>query len=513
MERQQPMDRLLCGDVGFGKTEVAIRAAFKSVMDGRQVAIIVPTTVLAQQHFKTFTQRMADYPVSIEMLSRFVTKKEQTKTLERLAKGEVDIVIGTHRLLQRDIFFAKLGLVVIDEEQRFGVKAKEMLKVMRSMVDILTMTATPIPRTLHLSLAGLRDLSTIMTPPMERKPVKTIVSQEEDEIIRQSILREIERGGQVYYLHNRVQTIEKRFMQLARLVPEAKFAYGHGRMDETELEIVMDDFVQQKVDVLVSTTIIESGLDIPNANTIFIERADRFGLAELYQLRGRVGRYHQQAYCYLLLPKGGMLIDTAKQRLSAIRRYTHLGAGFKLALRDLEIRGTGNLLGSEQSGHIAAVGFELYCQLLQDTVNKLDNRPQISEIQTILKLDFISLALGAETSLVAAITPEYIEDESLRIEFYKRLSRSNTEKAVDGLEKELRDRFGPIPDESSYLILWQRIKVRAHRSKVHRITNVSERLMIEGEEGYWKKNGKFPTLKAKTAEGKLEEVYMIMKKL
>jgi transcription-repair coupling factor (superfamily II helicase) len=363
------MDRLICGDVGFGKTEVAIRAAFKAVMDGKQVAVLVPTTVLAQQHFNTFRERMADYPIRIELLSRFRTRRQQQRVVKDLAAGGVDIVIGTHRLLQDDIAFKDLGLVVIDEEQRFGVLHKEKFKRLRTLVDVLTLSATPIPRTLYLALTGARDMSTIQTPPQDRLPVETIVTQFDERVIRDAIQRELNRGGQVFFLHNRVMTIQTMADRLKRLLPHARIVVGHGQMDADELEEVMTKFVNGEADVLLSTTIIESGLDIPNANTIIIDRADRFGLSDLYQLRGRVGRYKHQAYAYLLLPRHVSLLTDVRKRISAIRQYSTLGSGFKIAMRDLEIRGAGNLLGAEQSGHITAVGFELYCQLLKQSVS------------------------------------------------------------------------------------------------------------------------------------------------
>ena len=497
MESPQPMDRLICGDVGFGKTEVALRAAFKAVMDGRQVAVIVPTTVLAQQHFRTFSQRMSDYPVDIRLLCRFVTKKEQNKALEDMALGACDIVIGTHRLLQKDIQFDRLGLIVIDEEQRFGVEDKEQLKRMRATVDILTMTATPIPRTLYFSLAGLRDFSTIMTPPVERKPVKTIISEVNDDLIRQAVLREIERGGQVYFLHNRVQTIEKMAHHIQKLVPEAKVAFGHGQMKDSELESVMRKLLDKKCDVLVSTTIIESGLDNPDANTMIIDRADRFGLAELYQLRGRVGRYHHQAYCYLLLPKQGLLMDTARQRLAAIRRYTHLGAGFKLALRDLEIRGAGNLLGKEQSGHIAAVGFEMYCKLLKQSVNKLEKKPESKEANIHINIDFMPMGQSKSGSgSSACIPPEYIASEVVRLETYKRAARIKDLQRLESFEEEILDRFGAFPQEVINYFKILRIRVNAIIKRIHSIAIREGKVFLEDEGGYIKRNGRIPVLKS-----------------
>ena len=371
LENPKPMDRLLCGDVGYGKTEVALRAAFRAVLNGKQVAILVPTTILAQQHFQTFRERLAEYPVTIDLVSRFRSSKDIKEILAKAASGEIDILIGTHRIIQKDVHFRSLGLLIIDEEQRFGVAHKQRLKSMRADLDILTMTATPIPRTLYFSLSGIRNLSTIMTAPVDRLPVTTVVAIFDKELIRMAITREIERKGQVFFLYNRVATIDKMCETVRQLVPQARCEYAHGQMGSGELEKVMVRFVRGEIDVLVCTTIIESGVDIPNVNTIIIDRADRFGLSELYQLRGRVGRHIRQAYAYLLLPPMGALPQNARERLAAIRRYTHLGAGFKLAMRDMEIRGAGNILGTEQSGHIAAVGFELYCQLLKDAVKGL----------------------------------------------------------------------------------------------------------------------------------------------
>ncbi len=391
MERPKPMDRLICGDVGFGKTEVGIRAAFKAVMGGKQVAVLVPTTVLAQQHYNTFRERMADYPVRIDLLSRFRTRGAQQRVVKDLAAGAVDIVIGTHRLLQADISFKDLGLVVIDEEQRFGVLHKEQFKMLRKLVDVLTLSATPIPRTLYLALTGARDMSTIQTPPHDRLPVETIVTQYDERIIRDAIQRELNRGGQVFFLHNRVLTIDTMAQKLSTLVPNARIVVGHGQMHSDDLEAVMAKFVNAEADILLSTTIIESGLDIPNANTIIIDRADRFGLSDLYQLRGRVGRYKHQAYAYLLLPRHAGLLADVRKRLSAIKQYSTLGSGFKIAMRDLEIRGAGNLLGSEQSGHITAVGFELYCQLLKQSVASLKGEKVKPRVEVVVRLDFLAL--------------------------------------------------------------------------------------------------------------------------
>ncbi|HEY2614690.1 MAG TPA: transcription-repair coupling factor, partial [Chthoniobacterales bacterium] len=390
MEQPRSMDRLICGDVGFGKTEVAIRAAFKAVMEGKQVVVLAPTTVLAQQHFETFRQRMLDYPVRIEMLSRFRSHAEQRKVLQLLREGGVDIVIGTHRLISGDVIFKDLGLVVIDEEQRFGVLHKEKFKELFKLVDVLTLSATPIPRTLYLSLVGVKDMSSIETPPLNRLPVETVVCGYDERIIRDAINRELERQGQVYFLHNRVQSIQKVRDRIVELCPQARVEFGHGQMEADELESVMARFVAGKIDVLVCTTIIESGLDIPNANTIIIDRADRFGLADLYQLRGRVGRAEHKAYAYLLLPREMMTVGAARKRINAIKQYSSLGAGFRIAMRDLEIRGAGSILGTAQSGHIMAVGFDLYCQLLKQAVAQLKGEKSRARLEVEVRLDFVA---------------------------------------------------------------------------------------------------------------------------
>ncbi len=371
LESGAPMDRLLCGDVGYGKTEVALRAAFKAVMNGKQVAILVPTTLLAEQHFETFTQRMKSFPVSLRMLSRFQTRSEQKETVGLVREGGCDIVIGTHRLLSDDVAFKDLGLVIVDEEQRFGVRHKEHLKRMRLLVDVLTLTATPIPRTLYLSLVGSKDMSTINTPPKNRKPVDTVVLETRDTVIRQAILRELDRKGQTFFIHNRVNGIEHIAKKIAELIPEARVAVGHGQMPSKMLEGVMKKFIHGQIDVLVCTTIVQSGIDIPNANTIIINRADLFGLSELYQLRGRVGRFDRSAHAYLLIPRGSVLTEETKKRLRAIERYTYLGSGFNVAMEDLEIRGAGNILGTEQHGYISGIGFDLYCRILRESVQKL----------------------------------------------------------------------------------------------------------------------------------------------
>ncbi len=436
-----PMDRLLCGDVGYGKTELAMRAAFKVVEAGRQVAVLVPTTVLAGQHLRTFRERMADYPFEIDAISRFRTAGEQTKIVARLARGEIDILIGTHRLLSKDIQFAELGLVVIDEEQRFGVEHKEHLKSLRASVDVLTMTATPIPRTLHMALLGLRDISSLTTPPMDRRAIHTEVCHYDDRLVREAILRELNRQGQVFFVHNRVQDIQAVAGRIARLAPEARVEFGHGQMKEHQLENVMLRLVRQEIDVLVCTTIIESGLDIPTANTMIIHNADRFGLAAMHQLRGRVGRYKHRAFCYLLLPEGRSVSAIAGKRLKAVEEFSDLGAGFQISMRDLEIRGAGNILGREQSGHIAAVGYELYCQLLDGAVRqmrgeKVEDRP----------------AVHIEIGIDAFIPRSYITSERQRMEVYRRMARCQSPEDLARLRADLADACGPVPGEVETLL-------------------------------------------------------------
>ncbi|OGV67772.1 MAG: transcription-repair coupling factor [Lentisphaerae bacterium RIFOXYB12_FULL_65_16] len=513
MERLEPMDRLLCGDVGYGKTEVAMRAAFRAVMNGRQVAVLVPTTVLAQQHHVTFRERMAEYPVEIDVLSRFRSHGDQNRVLERLALGQIDIVIGTHRLIQKDVVFANLGLVIIDEEQRFGVQHKQRFKELRTKVDVLTMTATPIPRTLYLSLSGIRNLSTILTAPAERLPITTVLAAYDPELIRQVILLELERQGQVYFVHNRVQTIEKMCANLRRLLPEARFAVAHGQMASDTLEEVMTRFMDGAVDVLVCTTIIESGLDIPNANTILIDRADRFGLAELYQLRGRVGRYHRQAHAYLLIPPMGSLPQDARQRLAAIRRYTHLGAGFKLALRDLEIRGAGNILGAEQSGHIAAVGFELYCTLLKEAVARLARTPAAAgPVPVVVQMDTLVFgSRGRPGTSPAEIGTPYVGAEAVRLGCYRRLSEVGSVADVDALEAELMDRFGPLPRPTENLLQVARIRALARRVGVTSLTVSQQNVILLWSAGQTKPEPiRRLRLHSRDAEGQLEELIGVL---
>jgi transcription-repair coupling factor (superfamily II helicase) len=513
MESAKPMDRLICGDVGYGKTEVAIRAAFKSAMGGKQVAVLVPTTVLAQQHFNTFRERMADYPVRIELLSRYRSRREISQVIDALAGGSVDIVIGTHRLLQRDIAFKDLGLVVIDEEQRFGVLHKERFKQLRMMVDVLTLTATPIPRTLHLALAGARDMSTIETPPQDRLPVETIVAQYDERLIRDAIQREMNRGGQVFYLYNRVLDIDAVAQRLRGLVPQARIAVGHGQMHSDQLEEVMTTFVNGESDVLLSTTIIESGLDIPNANTIIIDRADRFGLSDLYQLRGRVGRYKHQAYAYLLLPRHAGLLTDARKRITAIKQYSSLGSGFKIAMRDLEIRGAGNLLGAEQSGHITAVGFELYCQLLRKSVKSLKGEKTPPRVEVQVRLDFVTMNAGVAEQdakpagrAVAALPASYIPEAQQRIEMYRKLAQAGDGEALRQLKAELRDRFGPLPESAELLLKIADLKVEAGARGVSIIETKEEKLMITRNNDFVMAGGKFPRLRKSSASARLNEI-------
>ncbi len=514
MESPKPMDRLLCGDVGFGKTELAVRAAFKAVMDGRQVAIICPTTILARQHFETFSARMAEYPVALRLLCRFVSPAKQRLALEEMATGGADIVIGTHRLLQKDVSFARIGLVIIDEEQRFGVEAKEQIKTLRATVDVLTLSATPIPRTLYLSLSGLRSFSSITTPPRSRKPVRTIVTRDEDSAIREALLRELGRGGQAFYVHNRVLTLEKARERLAKLIPEANVAVAHGQMHEHELEDAMNAFLEKRADILLCTSIIESGLDIPNANTIIIERADRFGLAELYQLRGRVGRQERQAWCVLLLPKNDAMMDNARARMAAIRRYTELGSGFKLALRDLELRGAGNILGADQSGHVAAVGFELYCQLLKEAAARLVGRPLARRVDPEIRLDFLTHSIADGSKAAASIPPDYVASDALRLELHKRLALAAEEKDLDALAAELADRFGSLPPPVRRLIDRHRCRLYAAALGAHELAVRQGRVLIDTPKGLLKLGGVIPSLaNPGDADKSLVELLKILKKL
>jgi len=549
MERTRPMDRLICGDVGFGKTEVAIRAAFKAVQGGRQVAVLVPTTVLAQQHLNTFRERMAGYPIAIEMVSRFRSRQEQKKILAETAAGHVDILVGTHRLLQSDVVFKDLGLVVIDEEQRFGVKHKEVFKRMRATVDVLSMSATPIPRTLYLALTGARDLSVIETAPTNRHPIQTIVKTYDEKIIVDAVRHEIRRGGQVFYLHNRIQTIDLLAARLRELLPDLSIGVGHGQMEPAELEHVMTDFVAGKYHVLVCTTIIESGLDIPNCNTIIIEGADRFGLSQLYQLRGRVGRFKHQAYAYLLLHRHTRLLEVARQRLTAMRQHNQLGAGFRIAMRDLELRGAGNLLGAEQSGHIVGVGFELYCQPLRQSVARLKGEKTAAAIRASVKLDFVfvgeaegksndSAAASARgrhqdgytalrdaedeqlaeiPKIQARLPSAYIPETRLRIDFYRRLAMAETPARLKEIETELRDRFGKFGDEVRALLLITEIRIRAEQKNILSVETESNRLKClrnSGRRDDWVQVGtRFPRLTAPKPLLRLREIIAFLNNL
>jgi transcription-repair coupling factor (superfamily II helicase) len=528
MEGPRPMDRLICGDVGFGKTEVAVRAAFKAVMDGKQVAVLAPTTVLAQQHFEVFRQRMLDYPVRIEMLSRFRSQSEQKKVLRVLREGGVDVVIGTHRLISGDVTFKDLALVVIDEEQRFGVLHKEKFKELFKLVDVLTLSATPIPRTLYLSLVGVKDMSTIETPPLNRLPVETVVSAYDERLIRAAIDRELERQGQIFFLHNRVATIQRVRDRIVHLCPSARVEIGHGQMDADELEEVMSRFIAGKIDVLVCTTIIESGLDIPNANTIIIDRADQFGLADLYQLRGRVGRAEHKAYAYLLLPREMMTVGAARKRISAIKQYSSLGAGFRIAMRDLEIRGAGSILGTAQSGHIIAIGFDLYCQLLKQAVTQLKGEKPRFRLDVDLKLDFVAtneaefvtpsqgpLREGASSSdkIPAFIPITYVSDPGLRIRAYRNIAEVTTHEQLERLQRDWRDRFGSFPAGVDNLFGLIKVKLAAAKSGITRVEVRDRKLMLTRSGDFILVAGKFPRLVAANTEQQLGEILELIKKL
>jgi transcription-repair coupling factor (superfamily II helicase) len=535
MERPRPMDRLICGDVGFGKTEVAVRGAFKTVMDGKQVAVLAPTTVLAQQHFEVFRQRMREYPVRIEMLSRFRSHSEQKKVLQLLREGGVDIVIGTHRLISGDVVFKDLGLVVIDEEQRFGVLHKEKFKELFKLVDVLTLSATPIPRTLYLSLVGVKDMSTIETPPPNRLPVETVVSAYDERIIRAAIDRELERQGQVFFLHNRIASIERVRERIVHLCPQARVEIGHGQMDADELEAVMARFIAGKIDVLVCTTIIESGLDIPNANTIIIDRADQFGLADLYQLRGRVGRAEHKAYAYLLLPREMMTVGAARKRISAIKQYSSLGAGFRIAMRDLEIRGAGSILGTAQSGHIIAVGFDLYCQLLKQAVAQLKGQKPRLRLDVDVRLDFVvtneaefiapptkpngfppAEALGKAPlpeRIPAFIPVAYVSDPAMRIRSYREIAEITSREQLERLRRDWRDRFGAFPPAVDNLFALVEIKLAAAESGVSRVEVREHKVMLTRHGDFILVAGKFPRLVGSKIDQHLPEVVELIKKL
>ena len=467
MEKPRPMDRLLCGDVGYGKTEVAIRAAFKAVMDQKQVVYLVPTTVLAKQQFEEFSTRMKDYPIRIELLNRFITKKEQEKTLKNVELGETDILIGTHRVLSKDVNFKNLGLLIIDEEHRFGVKAKEKIKELKNNIDVLTMTATPIPRTLHMSIVGMRDMSVIYEPPQNRKPVQTYVLEYDTEVIKEAITREIEKGGQVFYLYNNVEGIEKKALEISNLVEGAKVQFAHGKMTGNELESIMQEFVDGNCNVLVCTTILESGIDIPNANTIIVENADRLGLAQLYQIRGRVGRSDKQAYAYITYKRDKMLTEVADKRLKAIKEFTEFGSGFKIAMRDLEIRGAGSLMGEIQHGQMEQIGYDMYCELLDQVVKELKGEEVVEEIDVQIDLDVTSY-----------IPEDYIESANQKIEVYQNIALCKNEEDVQNVTDEIIDRFGQMPYEVENLLDVARIKILAREKYILKIAQRKENLIF-----------------------------------
>ena len=467
MEQEKPMDRLLCGDVGYGKTEVAIRAAFKACMDQKQVAYLVPTTVLANQQYESFKERMEEFPIHVEVLNRFRTKKEQTEIIRKLKLGEIDVVIGTHRLLSKDVLFKDLGLLIIDEEHRFGVKDKEKIKELKTSVDVLTMTATPIPRTLHMSIVGVRDMSVIYEPPQNRKPVQTYVLEYDKEVVKEAILRELERGGQVFYLFNKVETIIKKAEEISDLIPEARVGFAHGKMTGNELEEIMMDFVDNKINVLVCTTILESGIDIPNANTIIVENADRLGLAQLYQIRGRVGRSKEQAYAYITYKRDKLLTEVADKRLKAIKEFTEFGSGFKIAMRDLEIRGAGSLIGEIQHGHMNQVGYDTYCKLLEEVIKEMQGEAIAEEIDIQIDLNISSY-----------ISDEYIQSSSQKIEMYQNIALCRNEEDIREVIDEMIDRYGEIPIETENLIEITRIKELAKKLKIIKIAQKSQNVLF-----------------------------------
>jgi transcription-repair coupling factor (superfamily II helicase) len=518
MESDRPMDRLLCADVGFGKTEVAIRAAFKAVMGGRQAAILVPTTVLARQHWSTLRERMSEFPVTVEMLCRLTPKKREKQILAGVRNGSVDIVVGTHRVISKDVQFKDLGLVVIDEEQRFGVRHKERFKELFRLVDVLTLSATPIPRTLYLGLMGMRDMSTIETPPPCKQAVQTVVCPYDERVIRQAIDAELDRGGQVFFLHNRVMTIEKVAQRIRELCPRARVITGHGQMDEELLEDVMHTFVDGRADVLVCTTIIESGVDIPNANTILIDRADRFGLADLYQLRGRVGRGGALAHAYLLLPREAVTAGDARKRVNAIQQYTGLGSGFKIALRDLEIRGAGNLLGTEQSGHIAAVGFDMYCQMLKQSVARLQGRRVPRPVEVGLRADFLVQSEahleGLPGATPAFLPAAFIEDARLRITAYRQLGEVMTRRELDELEAQWRDQFGDrLPHAVRNLLTCAALRLAAAHAGITAVEIKDRKLMLTRNGQLVMPGGKFPRLNERLGHKQLEETLRLLRTL
>ena len=488
MESTRPMDRLLCGDVGYGKTEVAMRAAFKAVQDGKQVAVLTPTTILAFQHFETFKKRFSQFPINVEMISRFRSPKEQKVILERLETGKIDILIGTHRLISKDIKFLELGLLIVDEEQRFGVRHKERLKQMRRAIDVLAMSATPIPRTLHMSLVGLRDMSVIETPPKDRMAIQTVVAKFDEKLVRSAIELELERNGQVYFVHNRVESIYEIAAKIHELVPSARVTVGHGQMGEADLERVMMAFVNGEYDVLVATSIIENGLDISRANTILINRADRHGLSELYQLRGRVGRSNRRAYAYLLIPPEQELTDVARRRLAALKEFSDLGAGFKIAALDLELRGAGNMLGGEQSGHIEAVGFELYTSMLEQAVRELRGEHEDERPATQLNL---GIALRIEET--------YVPEENQRLRLYKKIAGAASYEALEDVRMELQDRYGALPEHTIYLLEAARLRIGCERIGVAQLDRKREFLHLKFTETALVDPGRLMKIVAKSA--------------
>ena len=541
MESGRPMDRLICGDVGFGKTEIAIRAAFKAAMSGKQVALMVPTTVLAQQHYENFSARMANFPVTVELLSRYRSHADQMRVTEGLRDGSVDIVIGTHRLISRDVAFKDLGLLVVDEEQRFGVRHKERIKERFPNVDVLTLSATPIPRTLYMALTGARDLSTLETPPPNRYPVETNICAYDERIIRTAVDRELDRQGQVYFLHNRVEDIERVCSRIRHLCPRAKVDLGHGQMEEGALEDVMHRFVNGDTNVLVATTIIESGLDIPNANTIIIDRADRFGLADLYQLRGRVGRGQHKAYAYLMLPRDLLTVSEARKRINAIKQYSTLGAGFKIALRDLEIRGAGNILGLAQSGHLTSIGFDLYCQLLKQAVGKLKGEKNRQRIEVVTRLDFVAtteadfrrqareqevepvktpvdlepveLPLQTDEWWPAFLPAGYIEEPKLRIQAYRQLAGITRTEELEALRESWRDRFGKLPQPVDNLLELTGLKLLAASRRVQQIEVKGPKVMLTRGGDFVLVAGKFPRLTSRHPVTKVREIRRYLESL
>jgi len=514
MESKKPMDRLVCGDAGYGKTEVAMRAAFKTAMSGKQTAVLVPTTVLAQQHYETFKERMGTYPINIEMLSRFVSRSKKQKIRTDLAEGKIDIIIGTHSLLHPDVKFKDLGLVIIDEEQRFGVEHKEKLKQIKKLVDVLTMTATPIPRTLYLSMTGARDISLIQTPPVNRLPVETIITKYTDDIIKEAVYRELNREGQIFYLYNRVLTIETMRQRLKKIIPDAKIAVAHAQMPSLKLEETMHKFIRKEYDLLLSTTIIENGLDIPNVNTIIIDRADRFGIADLYQLRGRVGRSARKAYAYFLLPSHGHINPVAAEKIAALKKHAGLGAGFNLALKDMEIRGAGNLLGAEQSGHIAAIGFSLYCQLLKQSIAKLKGEKLPSLVHAEVSLDFIEFSTASHPDKSAIIPPEYIEDEQTRLSIYKKMAEISNLEEISSFLKNTRDRYGPLPRPLERLVKIAKIKVMAAACEISKIETQDNKIIMVRNNSYIKdSNSRFPRFDHEGTDKKLNILISLLGKL